>query len=99
MRCVDADLVGGDYTVDDLRQAILDKQTRHIICTMDSISGAEIANADVMGIRAERRITVFAGDYSGEKLVIMDETPYRVYRTYQPDRTHIQLYLSEDLDE
>ena len=99
MRCFDAYLVAREYTMDDLRQGIPSDDKRHIVCSMDSISAAEIVNADVMGLRAEKRITVFAGDYSGEKLVIMDDVPFRVYRTYQTDRTHIQLYLSEAINE
>lgn len=99
MRCFDAYLVAREYAMDDLRQAIPEKFLRHIICTMDSISAAEIVNADVMGARAEKRITMYAGDYGGETLVIMDDKPLRVYRTYQTDRTHIQLYLSEALNE
>ena len=63
---------------------------------MSSISGSETFDAGRNNIFPECKVTVFAPEYNGETVVILDNAKYGVYRTYLDKRYDaMELYLSK----
>jgi len=63
-----------------------------ILATVDSVSRTEWAEAARIGLKAEYRFTVFAGDYNGEETCEYHGTTYGIYRTYRASLDRLELY-------
>ena len=66
---------------------------KEVFCQVDSVTRAEFFEGGRNGLNPEYRMTMFAGDYSGEKLLIYNGNTYSVYRTYQARNDTIELYV------
>ena len=66
---------------------------RDVFCQVDSVSRAEFFDGGRNGLNPEFRMTMFAGDYQGEHLLIYKNNTYSVYRTYQGRNDTIELYV------
>lgn len=66
---------------------------RDVFCQVDSVSRAEFFDGGRNGLNPEFRMTMFAGDYQGERLLIYKDNTYSVYRTYQGRNDTIELYV------
>ena len=66
---------------------------RDVFCQVDSVSRAEFFDGGRNGLNPEFRMTLFAGDYEGERLLIYKENTYSVYRTYQGRNDTVELYV------
>lgn len=66
---------------------------RDVFCQVDSVSRAEFFDGGRNGLNPEFRMTMFAGDYQGERLLIYKGSTYSVYRTYQGRNDTIELYV------
>ena len=90
---VDVYLISVSYRVDDLMQRIPVETRRKVIGLEGSISATEFFEAGRNGLKAQKRVSIFAPDYNGEIAVELDGTRYGVYRTYTPKDDTIELYL------
>ena len=90
---IEAKLIGCIIEQDTLLQQVRRPLPRDVLAMMSSVSGAEFANAGLLGIKSELRISVFALDYNGEDTVEVAGRQYKVYRTYQSRPDRIELYL------
>lgn len=68
-----------------------------VFCRIGSIYEKEFYEAYQAGIKAQYKVVIFAGDYSGENVVDLEDNRYSVYRRYQTG-DNIELYLRGDID-
>lgn len=66
---------------------------RMVFCQVDSVTRAEFFDGGRNGLNPEYRMTMFFGDYNGEKLLSYNDQTYSVYRTYQGKNDTIELYV------
>lgn len=64
-----------------------------VFAQVDSVTRAEFFEGGRNGLNPEFRMTMFFGDYSGEKMLIYNGNTYSVYRTYQGRNDTIELYV------
>ena len=84
------------YREDELRQLVLDGvTTRTILCAVSRPTRTEWASAARSGLKASRCVTVWADEYEGETVAILDGVRYSVYRTYEPNIDEVELYLEQ----
>ena len=86
-------LVKDTYTTDAIGQKIPTKAKRLVYGRINSVTRAEWNAAGERGIKPEYQITMFGGDYEGEKTLEMDGKQYGIYRTYQTLNDDLELYL------
>lgn len=67
--------------------------SRMAFCQVDSVTRAEFFDGGRNGLNPEYRMTMFFGDYNGEKLLSYNGQTYSVYRTYQGKNDTIELYV------
>lgn len=84
------------YKTDALNQFIPDGVTQKtIFCAVKSVTRTEWTAAAQLGMKAAYCVTVWADEYDGETVAILDGMRYGVYRTYQPNPEEIELYLQQ----
>ena len=86
-------LIQTETTSDFIGQRIQVETTTTHYCSVDSITSAEFFRAGQTGIRPEFKLTMFAGDYNGEKIAVLDARRYAIYRTYYSSNDTVELYL------
>lgn len=64
-----------------------------VFCQVDSVTRSEFFEGGRNGLNPEYRMTMFFGDYSGEKMLIYNGNTYSIYRTYQGRNDTIELYV------
>ena len=65
----------------------------NVMCQVDSVTRAEFFEGGRNGLNPEYRMTMFFGNYNGEKMLIYNGNTYSVYRTYQGRNDTIELYV------
>lgn len=68
-------------------------KSRRVFCQVNGITRAEFFEAGRNGLNPEYEMTMFAGDYQGERTVEFEGLLYGVYRTYRGRNDTIELYL------
>lgn len=92
-RSVEINLVAEEYFKDEygISRTITTKHKAY--AQMNSITRAEFYDAGRNGLNPEFSITMFAGDYNGERVVEYDGKTYGVYRTYYARTDTVELYV------
>lgn len=67
--------------------------SRDVFCQVDSVTRAEFFEGGRNGLNPEFRMTMFAGDYNGERLLVYKGLSYSVYRTYHGRNDTLELYV------
>lgn len=67
--------------------------SREVFCKVDSVTRQEFFEGGRNGLNPEFRITMFFGDYNGEREVIYKDKPYSVYRTFHGRTDTLELYV------
>jgi len=67
--------------------------SRDVFCQVDSVSRAEFYEAGRNGLNPEFMLTMFAGDYAGERICELNGQTYSIYRTYLARNDTIELYV------
>lgn len=62
-----------------------------------SVSSDEWFAANRSDINSKMRVTIYSFEYSGQTLAEVNGTRYAIYRTYESDMDHIELYLEEQV--
>lgn len=84
------------YKMDSLDQHVQDGVTqREIFCSVKSITRSEWAAAAQNGRKAAFCVTVWADEYEGETVAMLDGIRYSIYRTYQTSSEDMELYLEQ----
>lgn len=66
---------------------------RKIYCNVSSVTMSEWFEGGRNGLNPELRLTMFSGDYNGEKLIEYNGIEYTIYRTYVTRNDSIELYV------
>ena len=78
----------------DVRGVINETETqKRVFCQEGSVTRSEFFGAGASGLSPEHMVTVFVGDYSGEKVCKYNGRPYAIYRTYTRG-DYVELYLT-----
>lgn len=85
-------LISETFTTDDIGQKIAVETETEIYASVASVGSAEFVAAGQLGLRPELRFTIFAPEYSGEKIVEYNGNRYAVYRTYIGKNEALELY-------
>lgn len=86
------------YGTDAIGQKTETYTTRKVYGQSESITRAEWSAAGEMGLKPDLMISMFAGDYQGEKIAVLrtpggQDEPYGIYRTYRRKDDRVELYL------
>ena len=89
-------LVAVSRTEDALKQAVeKELPPREIYCSRRSASRSEWAAAGQRGLKPAACVVIWADEYQGEEIAILDGRRYGVYRTYQPNPEELELHLEK----
>lgn len=86
-------LVSESWEPDEFGVSQPTESTKKVYADVQSVTRNEFFNAGRNGLNPEYVITVFFGDYSGEKIASINGVRYTVYRTYMRRNNLIELYL------
>ena len=65
-------LITKTYTEDAIAQRIPAETTRNVFCSIASVSASEWFEAGRAGMQAALKVTMFAPDYQGEQIAVVD---------------------------
>lgn len=86
-------LVAVRYSEDAIGQRIPAETAREVFCNIASVSASEWFEAGRAGMQAALKVTMFAPDYRGEQIAVVDGVRYGIYRTYRAKNETLELYL------
>lgn len=86
-------LIAETFTKDQFGVLQPTETRRKIYCNVSSVSMSEWFEGGRNGLNPELRLTMFSGDYSGEKLIEYNGTQYTIYRTYAARNDAVELYV------
>lgn len=66
---------------------------RQVFCKVQSVGAKEFFNGGRNGLNPEYKITMFAADYRGERMVEYEGNTYAIYRTYKAGGDYVELYV------
>lgn len=69
------------------------EKTKKIFANVKSVTRDEFFNGGRNGLNPELVLTVFFGDYSNERIAVVNGTRYTIYRTYLLSNDALELYL------
>ena len=85
------------YTKNKYGVPVQTTKATEIFCQIGEITRAEFFEAGRNGLNPSMQFTIFAGDYSGERLVEHSGKTYAVYRTYHvPGTDYLELYVQRE---
>lgn len=67
--------------------------SKDVFAQVDSVTRAEFFEGGRAGLNPEFRMTMFSGDYDGQKMLIYNGNTYSIYRTYMAKNDTIELYV------
>lgn len=67
--------------------------TQDVFCSVESVSASEFFDAGRNGLNPEYRMTMFNGDYNGERTLEYNGSRYGIYRTYLRRSDELELYV------
>lgn len=84
------------YKTDALSQLVPDGETtRELFCSKQNVKRSEWLAAAQRGLKAAWCVTIWADEYQGETVAILDGVRYGIYRTYQASADELELYLEQ----
>lgn len=86
-------LIGETYAKDTIGQMIPTEVDSDVFCNVASVSQSEWFAGGQAGLKPELKLTMFAPDYAGQKLVEVNGIRYTIYRTYVRQDELLELYL------
>lgn len=64
-----------------------------VFCQVESVTRAEFFEGGRNGLNPEFRMSMFSGDYNGERLLMYNGNTYSIYRTFIAKNDIIELYV------
>lgn len=89
-------LVSEKVVRDEYGVSHTEKTHREVFARVDSVTASEFFEGGRNGLNPEYRMTMFAGDYAGERMVGYAGNTYAVYRTYQAGTDIVELYVQRE---
>lgn len=69
------------------------QKSRDVFCQVESVTRAEFFEGGRNGLNPEFRMSMFSGDYNGERLLMYNGNTYSIYRTFIAKNDIIELYV------
>lgn len=66
---------------------------RDVFCNITSVTASEFFDGGRSGFNPEYRMTMFSGDYNGEKVLEYNGQAYAIYRSFIRGTDTIELYV------
>lgn len=66
---------------------------KDVFCNISSVTASEFFDGGRSGFNPEYRMTMFSGDYNGQKILEYNGETYAIYRTYIKGTDTIELYV------
>lgn len=92
-RSIAFDLVSFERTQDSIGQWTETEMTRTVFGQVGSVSMDEFFSGGQNGFKPELRVTMFGPDYEGEKICMIGDYYYTIYRVYYTRTDTVELYL------
>lgn len=86
-------LISQEQVQDELYVQHSQEVRRRIFCQVDSVKRSEFFAAGQSGLSPEFCFIVFPLDYAGETELEFHEKRYAIYRTFQRDTDHLEIYV------
>lgn len=86
-------LIAVTYAEGDIGQRVPAETARDVFCNIASVSANEWFEAGRAGMQAALKVTMFAPDYQGEQIAVVEGVRYGIYRTYRAKNEALELYL------
>lgn len=84
------------YKTDAINQRVTDGViTRDLFCRKENVKRSEWLSAAQLGLKAAWCVTIWADEYHGETVAILNGIRYGIYRTYQVNTEELELYLEQ----
>lgn len=87
------DLIDQVMTKDDYGVWKATETKKAVYCKVDSVTASEFFDGGRNGLNPEYRMTVFSGDYDGQRVIEYAGLRYGVYRTFKAKNDNIELYV------
>lgn len=68
------------------------ERERNVYARVSSVSSNEWFEGGRNGLNPQFRFTMFSHDYNNEKIIVMNDVRYTIYRTYYKTVDEIELY-------
>ena len=85
-------LVTQSFVVGSRLQKVPKDTVRNVFAKIDSVTQTEYFAASAEGFTPSGKATIWAFEYHGEKILVLDGKRYAIYRTYLPENRKIELY-------
>lgn len=86
-------LIGEAFVKNEYGVQIPTETRREVYCNVTSVSLSEWSEGGRLGLNPEFRMTMFAPDYLGEKVLEFNGVRYAIYRTYYGRNDTLDLYV------
>lgn len=86
-------LVAETYTKDDCGVWHKTTSKKKVYVNVNSVGQSEWYEGGRNGLNPEFRMTMFAPNYDGERIIEYENRQYSIYRTYVRDDEKIELYV------
>ena len=86
-------LIAETTTQDEYGVRRASETTRPVFCNVSSVTANEFFEGGRNGLNPQYRMTMFNGDYEGERTLEYNGKRYSVYRTYFGKTDSIELYV------
>lgn len=86
-------LISETYSQNRLGSVIVTEKERDVFCKVSSVSASEFFEGGRNGLNPELRLTMFAYDYQGEKIIEFEGNRYAVYRIYKGTNDTLDVYV------
>lgn len=86
-------LIAETKTQDEYGVLRASETTRPVFCNVASVTGAEFFEGGRNGLNPQFRMTMFNGDYEGERTLEYNGARYAIYRTYLTRNDQLELYV------
>lgn len=91
-------LISQSFTTGSRKEKIPADGTPHeVFAEITSITQTEFFSAAAAGFTPDGKATIWAFEYKGERIMVLDSQRYAIYRTYQaPGNNRMELYFMHE---
>ena len=91
-------LVKKTYSFNEILEQVETETQTEVFASLRSVSRQEFAAAGQLGLYPEFMAVTNAVNYSGEKVAIVNDERFAIYRTFRPnDSDEIELYCQREV--
>lgn len=86
-------LISEEQVQDELGVWHTTTSERDVFCEVNSVTRSEFFEGGRNGLNPEFELRMLASDYDGERICVLNEKQYAIYRTYLRKDDMIELYV------